>query len=228
MTTAVSRERREAQLWSFSSPSYSPHRAHRRGRSSGVAVRARTARAPSFSSTVASGRLEVQPPGRLRIAPAVHRHGDEIGPILVVAENDVTLLARATPDRLQSHHPPRLGRNWAQPNPATRQRVERAVDCPGAPHDPPRRERRGTSLVGTWLAGHRARDSFSDVVNLGQRRTCGQLRVIGVTSPRRPAQRAASRRVNAQARRRCPRGRVAAWPRAGARHARSNRLCPAS
>ena len=55
MTTAVSRDRRAAQLSRFSSPSYSAHRAHRRGRSSAVAARPRTARSPSGSSTVVSG-----------------------------------------------------------------------------------------------------------------------------------------------------------------------------
>ena len=42
MTTAVSRGRRDDQLASASSPSYSAQRAHRRGRSSAVAARPRT------------------------------------------------------------------------------------------------------------------------------------------------------------------------------------------
>ncbi len=54
ITTAVSRERRAAQP-SSSAPSYSFQRAHRRGRSSGPAARARTRRGPSGRSTIVSG-----------------------------------------------------------------------------------------------------------------------------------------------------------------------------
>jgi hypothetical protein len=41
---------------------------------------------------------EVQPPGRLALAPAVHRHRHDVRAVLEVGDDRLTLLAGAAPD----------------------------------------------------------------------------------------------------------------------------------
>src|ERR1035437_7929879 len=85
-------------------------------------------------------RLEVEPPSRFAVSPAIHGHGDQVRPVLVVTEDRDALPARATPDRLEAHRAP-LVRLWPpQAASATREAVDRTVHCPSGADEPAWRE----------------------------------------------------------------------------------------
>jgi len=69
-------------------------------------------------------RLEVQPPGRFAIGPAVHRHRDEVRPILKIGDDHAALAARASPVVVRRRVPQRfpLGRQSPTRPPVTRYR----------------------------------------------------------------------------------------------------------
>src|SRR5262249_18725795 len=85
---------------------------------------------------------EVQPPGRLARAPAVHRERDQPGAILVVAEDHRALLARATPDGRQAHHSGQARLRQPQATPAARESVDASMYDPGESDEPARRQLR--------------------------------------------------------------------------------------
>lgn len=75
--------------------------------------------------SVASGvRLQVEPPGGLGIGPTVHRQGDEIGSVVVVADH-------------RDAWPARLATNGVEPDRAegVRLRSPEAAAAPGEPID---------------------------------------------------------------------------------------------
>ena len=120
-TIAVSRDRSAALASVNAELRGRRNLAHSRARSSPVAARAVTSRDPSGQlDRRLRIRLEVEPPGGLRVGPAVHRRGDEVGTVLDVADDRDALLAGPAPDRLEPEHPPlRVGRR-AQAEPAAR------------------------------------------------------------------------------------------------------------
>ena len=98
-------------------------------------------------------RLEVQPPGGLGFAPAVHGQGDEVRAVLVVPDDRDPCLARAPPDGVQAHEAEplaSLGPLEAEPPPA--EPVRRAVQ---RPEGPDQEARRGPQLL-LPLGGHAA------------------------------------------------------------------------
>src|SRR5712691_11724435 len=85
--------------------------------------------------------LEIQPPGRFGIGPAVHGQGHEVRSILVVAEDGGALLTRAAPDGLQAQVAKlAAGRRRREPAPPAREPMDRAVHHPYAADEPARRE----------------------------------------------------------------------------------------
>src|SRR5215467_7764139 len=72
-------------------------------------------------------RLQVEPPGRLALTPAVHRHRDDIGAILEIAEDDAAPLAGTAPGGGQLHRAPPIGLRTPQPDPATSDAVQAAM-----------------------------------------------------------------------------------------------------
>ncbi len=90
-------------------------------------------------------RLQVEPPGRLAIGPAVHGHGHQIGAVLVVAEDGDALLARLAAGGLEAHRPPLAGLRRPQALSPAGEPVESAMPDPRGAHEPAGRESRGTS-----------------------------------------------------------------------------------
>ena len=87
--------------------------------------------------------LEVDPPRRIAIAPAVHREGHEVRAVGVIAEDRLALLARASPDRAQDHHPEApVGRRRAQSAATAGQTMDRSVAEPEEADEPSRRQER--------------------------------------------------------------------------------------
>lgn len=84
--------------------------------------------------------LEIEPPGRLGRAPAVHRQGHQVWAVLVVAEDHRALLAGAASDRRQAQHAEAAQCQPPQPATATREPVDGAMD------DPPTGERTGAAV----------------------------------------------------------------------------------
>ena len=93
------------------------------------ARRARTCRAPSRVSAVAIGMvLQVQPPRGFGRTPPVHRHRDQVGTVLDVADDDLScppvrrpvVVSRSVP------HPPGFGRHKPNRPRVTRNRAR----CP--------------------------------------------------------------------------------------------------
>src|SRR5690242_20019614 len=88
-------------------------------------------------------RLEVEPPGRFGLGPAVHRHRDEVRSVLVVAEDRTPLLARSAAERRETHRPPAVRLRPPETLPAARQPMESPMEQPRADHDEARRQPRG-------------------------------------------------------------------------------------
>ena len=86
-------------------------------------------------------RREVQPPRGRRVAPAVHRQGDEIGPVLVVAEDDDPLLAGSPADRMKTEHsePAALG-GTREADPTPGDPIEGAMAHPRRADEPAGRQ----------------------------------------------------------------------------------------
>jgi len=105
-------------------------------------------------------RLEVQPPRRLRFAPAVHGHRHKVGTVLEVAEDGNALGARPSTNRPQSQHPPLVASRPPQAGAASADPVQRSVDTPGGPDEPTWRDAygsRGIRRHGAILAWRRGR-----------------------------------------------------------------------
>src|SRR6266550_6106921 len=75
--------------------------------------------------------LQVEPPRRLRLPPAVHRHRDQVRPILVVAEDRAALLPGPAADGRDPHRSPAPGPHEPQPASPTGEPVDCPVDRPG-------------------------------------------------------------------------------------------------
>jgi hypothetical protein len=73
-------------------------------------------------------RLEVQPPRRLGPTPPVHRHRDQVGPVLDVADDDPTRTAATSTRRGQMRRPPPPRLRPPQAEPAATHR--RSARCP--------------------------------------------------------------------------------------------------
>jgi hypothetical protein len=97
-------------------------------------------------------RLQIEPPGWLGISPAVHRKSDHIRTILEVADDDASLLARATPDCRETRSPPSAALWTPQPHAATAHAEYRAVRRPGEANEPARRQARSSLAI----VGHKA------------------------------------------------------------------------
>jgi len=127
-----------------------------------------------YRSTVTSVRLEVEPPGRFAVAPAVHGHGDEVRAVFKVADDHSTGAARTAPDRVKTHGAPTAGLRSPQTESATGPAVQAAMGDPGEPDEPAVRK--------SCLLGFRVRHvSDLGVVGLG--------RLAGSSDPRPPAAR---------------------------------------
>src|SRR2546423_14904184 len=87
-------------------------------------------------------RLQVEPPGGLGVFPAVHRHGDQVRTILVIAEDHAPLPTGAAAHRREPHRPPTIRPRRPQALAAATEPIERAVNYPGGDNDPARRQTR--------------------------------------------------------------------------------------
>ncbi len=88
--------------------------------------------------------LQVQPPRRLCRSPPVHRHRDEVGAVLDVAEDDLAWSPGATAGRGQPQRPPPAWLRPPQPDAATGHAQQRAMGMPER-HDEPARLQARTS-----------------------------------------------------------------------------------
>ena len=80
--------------------------------------------------------LQVQPPCRLALAPAVHGHGDEIRPILEVADHDAAFEAGPPADSVEAHGAPAVRLRPPQPHTSAGQTVQTAMGEPETPYEP--------------------------------------------------------------------------------------------
>src|SRR5215218_7484605 len=96
--------------------------------------------------------LQVEPPGRLRVRPAVHRQRDQVRAVLDVPDDDAAGPASAAARRRQPQRAPAVRPGAPQPHPATGDPVDRAVGRPGETDDEARRKPR-TTLAGVGHTG---------------------------------------------------------------------------
>lgn len=89
-------------------------------------------------------RLEVEPPGRFAVTPAVHRHRDEVRPVLEVGDYHAALPARATSSGREAQCAPAVRPRTPQSDSATGDAVQRAVHGPREPDEPARRKSRSS------------------------------------------------------------------------------------
>src|SRR5919106_3623566 len=80
--------------------------------------------------------LQVQPPGWLGRAPAVHGHRDEVGAVLVVAEDHAPRLAAASTCRGDPQGPPLTRARSPQPSAAAARSHDPSVHVPGGLDEP--------------------------------------------------------------------------------------------
>ena len=114
------------------------HRSHSRSRSSPSAARVVTSvDRHEFDMGIGMG-LQVQPPRRFAVAPAVHGHGDQVRAVLEVADDHAAFVSAAPADRGEAHRTPPVGFGPPQSQPAAAQAVHAAVGRPGQAHEPPR------------------------------------------------------------------------------------------
>ena len=118
-TSAVSLDRSAALASLKADEPRSTYRFQRRARSSPTAARAITLRDPSeeFDGRLGVG-LQVQPPRRFGLSPAVHRRRDQVRAVLDVADDRDASLARVAPDRSEPEHPPLAARRGPQADPS--------------------------------------------------------------------------------------------------------------
>jgi hypothetical protein len=84
--------------------------------------------------------LQVQPPGGFGRTPPVHRHRDQVGSVLEVADDDLPRPPGAPADRGEPQRPPAAGLGPPQTHPAARHAQQRAMAVPEQPDEPPRRQ----------------------------------------------------------------------------------------
>jgi hypothetical protein len=84
-------------------------------------------------------RLQIEPPGRLRIGPAVHRQGDQVRTILEVTDDHAALTAGAAPDCRETRRTPSAALRTPQAHSGTANAAHRAVRGPDNPDEPARR-----------------------------------------------------------------------------------------
>src|SRR5262245_60038794 len=95
-------------------------------------------------------RLEVEPPRRIALVPAVHRQRDEVRPILEVADDDAAGPPGPAADGGEAERTPApLVRRGPQ-EPAATQLVQRAMGAPRRVHEPRRRD----SWRSSWRVAH--------------------------------------------------------------------------
>ena len=85
-------------------------------------------------------RLEVEPPRRFGVAPAVHGHGDEVRAVFEVADYHGAGPARPPPDGGKAHRTPTAGLRSPQTQSATGPAVQAAMGDPEEPDEPAGRE----------------------------------------------------------------------------------------
>src|SRR5918995_5403449 len=81
-------------------------------------------------------RLEVQPPGRLAISPAVHRHRGKVGTVLKVGDDHAVLPSGAAPSGRQSQGPPAVAPGTPEPDPTRGNAVQTPVRRPEETDEP--------------------------------------------------------------------------------------------
>ena len=84
--------------------------------------------------------LQVEPPGGLRFAPAVHREREQVRTVLEVAEDRDPRRAAAPADRVDAQQAVRLRRRRSKASSAAGQPVDRAVNGPCGPDEPAGRQ----------------------------------------------------------------------------------------
>ena len=80
--------------------------------------------------------LEVEPPRRIAISPAVHRHRHQVRTIFDVPEDHAPLLAGTTPGGGQTHGAPTIAPRSPQSDSASCNAVYAPVGGPGEPNKP--------------------------------------------------------------------------------------------
>src|SRR5690606_28307413 len=83
--------------------------------------------------------LQVEPPRRFRVRPAVHRQGDEVVAVLDIAKDHRAWLPGLATCRGDPHRAPPRPAGTPQACLARQHSVERAMDGPRTPDEPPRR-----------------------------------------------------------------------------------------
>ena len=110
--------------------------------------------------------LQVQPPGRLAVTPAVHGQGDEVRAVLEVADDHRVLAARPAPAGGEPQGAPLAGLRQPQAQTAVAQAVEPPVGDPEEPDEPAGRK--------SWLPGRRAGRHGNVTANCG---SCGPVSI---------------------------------------------------
>src|SRR3990172_2168882 len=83
--------------------------------------------------------LEIEPPRRFAVRPAVHRHRHQVRTVFEVAEDDAALLASAAPDGGEAHGTPPARFGAPQADPAACDPIQPTMRGPGEPDKPSRR-----------------------------------------------------------------------------------------
>ena len=105
--------------------------------------------------------LQVQPPRRLRRAPAVHRHRDEVRTILVVAEDRAARLPGLAPDGREPHRAPLPGPGQPEAASPAGDPMDRPVNHPRQRMNQRGGSRRRLLLVPSMVTGYESRDTTS-------------------------------------------------------------------
>jgi hypothetical protein len=99
-------------------------------------------RHPSGPADQLDGRfwmcLQVEPPSRLRISPAVHRQGDQVRTVLEIADDHAVIPPGAPPGRRQPQRAPPSRLGTPEPHPAAADTADRAVQRPREADEPAR------------------------------------------------------------------------------------------
>src|SRR6185369_5631261 len=88
--------------------------------------------------------LEVEPPRRIALAPAVHRDVHQVVAIGLVAEDRDAFGAGLPPDGVEPHRAPLVWLGGPDAPPAARPSNHRPMDRPGGDDEPERRQERAT------------------------------------------------------------------------------------
>ena len=109
-------------------------------------------------------RLKIQPPGRLRVGPAVHRQRDQVRAVLEVPDDDAAGPTCAAARRGQAQCAPAARLGAPQPQAAAGDPVDRSVGRPGETDDDARRKPRITlAVVGRALSSRIRRAKLRSV-----------------------------------------------------------------